>query len=604
MSSTGTRASEPPGGVPLTVPKNPDDPLLVQLSPDSRSKGIRSRLRSSVATALPAALLSIVASVPLVSALAALRRAGWAPTLDNALISWRAWDVFSSHSPAVGQLTQACVTAGKPVFDPGPLAYWSIALPTHIAPGIGPVVGVLLVAALSIFLAVLASYRLAGPRAGLVTAAAMLLLSWSLAGEIAVDPVWNPYAGLIPFAATLVLAWVVGCGRLRWWPVLVLVASLASQTHLMYTPGSILLIVIAPALGVLARRRSGSAVGRGWALAGAATIVACWCVPVAQEISGHPGNLTTLGRSVLTSNSSTLGLAAGLRNLGRAVAEFPPVWLQPPKAPNFWDTAKGSNLGAAVVLALLLGVAAVGWWKRRPRVVAAAVVALVADVSALWVIAGITSSAGVTVTYIQYVLWPVGLMTWLALIYGLVDLIPWKAARPTLARLNNRATIAGFAVVLGVFSLTEGIWQYGRQPALAAATGWSTQKEAAHDAEIITGLVGQSRWAGARVAIQRPVAKAGDNTAFDTGLLDATTYRLRVEGWTPAIADGPRWGLGVDSAYWGKQADPTVHVTSGLPVPAGAKMLGSFTTTASSQATWAVYVAPPVKETGPGGVCG
>ena len=83
-----------------------------------------------------------VVSLPVLGGLLAMLspvRSGRA--LDQAIISWRAYDVFSGSSPALGQLTQVCRVEGRPVFSPGPLLYWLLAVPVHLDPRTGALVG-------------------------------------------------------------------------------------------------------------------------------------------------------------------------------------------------------------------------------------------------------------------------------------------------------------------------------------------------------------------------------------------------------------------------------------------------------------------------------
>src|SRR4051812_26174150 len=86
-------------------------------------------------------VVGLLAAVPLFGSLAALLRWTVGPSLDTAIIAVRSWDVLSSSPPLVGQLTQACHVAGRPVYSPGPLLYWFLALPVHLSPGKGVVVG-------------------------------------------------------------------------------------------------------------------------------------------------------------------------------------------------------------------------------------------------------------------------------------------------------------------------------------------------------------------------------------------------------------------------------------------------------------------------------
>src|SRR6266508_4093739 len=83
----------------------------------------------------------LAATLPLVAVLVALGRNGWTPQGDDAALSWRAWLVFSRRPPTVGPYTLASVQGG-PAYNPGPLLFWVMAVPVRLFPGIGPVLGV------------------------------------------------------------------------------------------------------------------------------------------------------------------------------------------------------------------------------------------------------------------------------------------------------------------------------------------------------------------------------------------------------------------------------------------------------------------------------
>ena len=352
--------------------------------------------------------------------LVTLLRAGWAPIDDEATISWRAWDVFAGHGPLVGQFTQASNGTGHSVFSPGPLLYWALALPVHIAPGAGPLIGVTVLAVVSIMLACLAAAAVGGRAAAVVVSGGTTLVVWS-AGYQLDTTIWNPYAALVPFAATLIVAWAVAGGRVGWWPCLVGLASFCMQAHLMYVPAAGALLVGAPLVGIVASRRTGRAIGWRWAAIGATVAALCWAAPVWQQLTAARGNVSLLLDSTLGQDGAKLGLDVGLRNVSRAVAPLQPLWLRPPAKAVFLETGGISPRWAIGAFVGLAAIVVVGWRRKRHDVTAVTLVALVADLSALAVIAGIPTHSGLTIVYIQYVLWPVGAMTWFALGYSLAS---------------------------------------------------------------------------------------------------------------------------------------------------------------------------------------
>ena len=131
--------------------------------------------RATRGTALPPPLcsvtdlvLALAAAAPLLAVLTGLWSWGWSPSGDDALIVLRSFDVLSRHGPLVGQVNLA--TGGQPVFDPGPLQNWVLAIPSRLFPDIGPAMGALVFDAGRVVAAVLAVAWSVGRSAALVVA--------------------------------------------------------------------------------------------------------------------------------------------------------------------------------------------------------------------------------------------------------------------------------------------------------------------------------------------------------------------------------------------------------------------------------------------------
>jgi HSP20 family protein len=73
----------------------------------------------------------LAAGVPVIVATANAVRGGWIPGADQAIIATRAYDVFSSHTPLVGQYTLAGQVTGKVTHSLGPMLFWLLALPAR-----------------------------------------------------------------------------------------------------------------------------------------------------------------------------------------------------------------------------------------------------------------------------------------------------------------------------------------------------------------------------------------------------------------------------------------------------------------------------------------
>jgi len=410
------------------------------------SSGGRSRAEQATRVACHA-----VAELPfLVVALVQVVQ-GWRPTLDDAAIAIRSWAVFTSRSPLLGEYTQATRCARHVVWNPGPLLYWMLAIPVRVDAGHGVLWGAALCAAAGMAVCVEAAWavrRAAGALA--VGAFAVVLLATQ--PDVVLNPVWDPHFGLVWFAATCTVAWAVGTGHLRWWPVLVLTASIAAQSHLSFALPAALLAILAPLPHV--RRWLGGADGRAWLPVGLATGAACWVAPIVQQLTGHPGNVSLLLRCV--GGQRTMGGRFGLATLASAVIP-PPLWFHHASvsAPALLHGVAGQPAGAGIaILAALACVVVVAWTAQRRELAVLAAVALVAAGSAAWEIAGQPTSTVVSlVEVVDVVLWPVGMLVWGVAALLVVELVPMREAlsgrRDSFGRASSPAWPKGGQRLLG-----------------------------------------------------------------------------------------------------------------------------------------------------------
>ena len=174
---------------------------------------------------------------------------GWRPTSDDANIALRASMVFSSHSPLVGQFTQATQLGHHTTYDLGPLLYWVLAIPVRIDAQQGALWGSALLLSLALALIVEAAWAI-GRRPAAVAATSLVAVVLIAEPRMVADPVWNPYVATIWTMVAAACAWAVINGRARWLPVLVFAASLASQAHLAAVIPCAALVVLAFVVGM------------------------------------------------------------------------------------------------------------------------------------------------------------------------------------------------------------------------------------------------------------------------------------------------------------------------------------------------------------------
>lgn len=388
------------------------------------------------------------------------------PAGDQGIIATRAYDVFSSHSPLVGQYSLVSEVVGHLTYSPGPLLYWLIALPARF----GSPHTIALAIGIANALCVLAIVALARRRGGivlmLVVAVAVAVMCRSFMPEALHDP-WNPSAGLLPFALLVFLCWSLACGEYRLLPAVALVGSFAAQCQVTFLAPTLGLVAIG-AIGLVVSRRSsrGTEHKRGavwpWALAALAVLMLCWALPVIDEIEHNPGNLTLLYKAA-TRHSTTMGTTAGTRAVVRAVG-ISPRWLRTPSDP--YDTrlsdvtsvpSSGQAISCIAILVLLLASGIVGVWRRRVDVASAAAIGLMLCIA----FAAVASSTPVgSAKVLGYTLWwgsVAGMFVWVALGFCAVSLLgeavsvrARRAARGARPRWLGSPGLAAGLMVLGL----------------------------------------------------------------------------------------------------------------------------------------------------------
>ncbi len=361
------------------------------------------------------AAIGLAAALPvIVSAIGAIAD-NWVPVGDDAVIAVRAFDVFSVHTPLLGQYSAASGLSGGTSHSLGPMLYWLLAVPVRVGGSTGLVVTMGLLNTAAVMGSVALAHRRGGLMLAVATGIGLALVCASLPPET-IHSVWNPSAGQLPLVALIFLCWSLACGEIRLLPLTALVASFLLQCHLTY---------VLPGLGLLAVGLGGLALARAWerrqVISAAVVTVVCWSFPLIEQASTWPGNfLATAAKAV--SGDATLGPSAGLHAVGRAVG-VPPWWLREPQdpvarlgdvvsAPSVWQT-----LSALLVVGALIFVVALGRRRRRRDVMAAGAIGLVLCAAVAAVAASTPRDTGLVFTIAYTLRWasPAGMWIWLAL---------------------------------------------------------------------------------------------------------------------------------------------------------------------------------------------
>ncbi|HEX4564219.1 MAG TPA: hypothetical protein VH115_07150, partial [Solirubrobacteraceae bacterium] len=362
-------------------------------SPWARHIAVRALERARVGPRALTLATGLAASVPVIAATVKAVRDGWVPTADQAIIATRSYDVFTSHTPLVGQYSYAGHVTGQLTHSLGPMLYWLLAIPAHF----GSSASITETIAAANVLSIVGVVALARRRGGLVlmfaTALAVALMCQSLAGEVLHD-IWNPDAGLFPFTLLIFLCWSLACGEYRLLPLTALVASYVLQANLMYFAATVGMLAVAAA-GLLwplrSRKRVRAAFAEGaraqrrsvsrFAAAALAVAAVCWSFPVADQLTERTGNMTLVVQSA-TAHKSTLGASAGWHAVVRAVG-VRPWWLYVPvdRWQRQYDVRKAprahTEYSAVLLLLALAGVLAVSLARRRRDLASAALIAFV-----------------------------------------------------------------------------------------------------------------------------------------------------------------------------------------------------------------------------------
>ncbi len=477
---------------------------------------------------------------------------GWRPLFDDAAIAWRSWDVFSGHSPLVGHMT--ALNGSTTVYGLGPLQNWLLAVPVRIDPVHGALWGAAIVCGAGIALGVEAGWSVGGWAGGAAVSAAEAFILLTRP-DLALDPLWNPTMGVVWLVAALAASWAAGSGRLGWWPVSVLAASVSAQCHEVFAATAMATCLLGGVLGVAVRRGRGGVVGWRWIVTGAAVGIACWAAPLVQEVTGRPGNLTLLWDS--GHGSSKLGLSWGMGALAAAVRPFPDWWHIPVRSGremSLWSLVasfKGPKPWAAIVLVLLFGVAVIGWRARRYPLAVLASVGLAGCITAVWSVSRFPWSGALAFRYLNVIWWPVGMVVFLALGWGLVEAARALVTRRLVAMWpcpmgREPLRLAGAVAMLAIGTVAVTTCLPEVRDDFRAVGGWQT-----------VGLVGHAVSSVERVAPRGPFAlgfSGGPDPSADFAVVTGVAYGVHVAGYEPRVA-------GMASRYFG----PSSRGAAGIP---------------------------------------
>jgi hypothetical protein len=400
----------------------------------------------------PLGVVGLVALVASPIVLGALSLVGdtWLPMSDWASLLHRTAQVGTKDTPLVGPYSWHGFA------HPGPLLFW-VAAPLYRLTGEDPR-SLLWTGALVNVLCVAGIGAVAWRRGRWALLVASMILVALLIHGIEPDrlvDLWNPYVALLPFLLTIFLAADAALGRRRALLEAVVPASFAAQSHLGFVSLVLLVavwlvawLVVSSMLRELPPSEGGSSLNipTKTLMVAAAIGGVLWLPPILDAVFGVHNPKAVIHS--LRGPGATLGFGEGIGVVGRYLQPTgdwvhsgdPPIVLR----------ADGTDAVALVVLvALLLGCAALGYWRRLADVVVASTLSLTLVVGAVPVASQVIENA------------PSYLVQWIKVIaavsWGTVGWTAWR-----LATHNRDLHVARWVRALAIVPLALAVgWSWG-----------------------------------------------------------------------------------------------------------------------------------------------
>ncbi len=525
-------------------------------------------------------LTGLLAAGPVIVSTVQAINLGWTPSSDDGVIVLRAFDVFSAHSPLLGQYSQTSPLIGTPVYSLGPLLYWVLAVPARI----GPVAIVVTMGAIST-VAIAGIVFLADRRGGtglmFLVAVGVVVMFRSLPVEAPYE-VWNCWAALLPFTALIFIAWSVACGDFKLLPLLVFVASYVVQCHLTYLVPTVGCLAVAW-IGLAGYRRQFPGPGgeshfvpsaqpsmRRWTITATVVVVVSWIAPLLDEVLHRPGNLVLAAR-LATSGYGSQGSSKGIGALARAVG-IPPGWLSPqtPVERLLSSVIAPSALteASALLVVLGLGMAVVlGRRQKCPEVVRGAAIGLTLSAS-IAIVARALPSGNLGLAASVYVLtWTsvAGMFVYTVLAWSAWRLVPLTRSTTSLPRAAALLGCSALLVASVLVADRPGSNSASLPPKLGSYESIRTITAEAVD----------------QLAKRRPVLLYVSNTLGQSGLTFQSAVALELRRRGIPFAVSPRLANEMGSQYCPRAVayPDVIDISEGrLPAPPRAELLARSAT--------------------------
>jgi hypothetical protein len=458
---------------------------------------------------------------------------GWRPLADDASIAIQAWNTFTLHPPLVGLGTGAATgpAGAQTTANPGPLELWLLGPFVHLDPGQGALLGSALLCAAVLSLAIYVLHKATGAWGPVIFCLVILDLV-IVSPTPFVDPVWNPSFAFLWFLAFMAVAFAVGLGFFRYLPLLVFIGSVTVDSHLSFLPSTVLVLVAVVICGWFVKRPD----NYRWLWWTIGVALVCWVAPISEQLLGSRPNFTRLLQNTgpfAVSHTKTFGSLLGLRALSRAAS--PSAVLATPRPilplPAYNDVVSNGNWLFLLIVPALVATIVFAWKRRQSYLVSMAVITGASAVGLVVLYSNVPSNYVLSFTWINLVVWAVGMCMWLTFGFVAVTAIRTYWTQRTTVRIPTRTrqfTALALLTCAAIIGTLVVLFPYG-------GTGYqldfASMKRVQHMATIVEQEVPQGR-------VGLGVRYSGNNFFQYISDEHAVSYLLKAAGWVPGM--GPQ----------------------------------------------------------------
>lgn len=410
--------------------------------------------------------MATIVVVPIITVVVQLRGVDWYPTGDLAQAEMRMIR-FLEHPPLVGAAGRIMNEQGVQGNHPGPTMFWAIWPAWWVLGGTSWAFAAS-TAWLNLIGAV-TSVVLAARRLGRRGAALWALALAGLIGGFGLDALtqaWNPWVALMPFTVFVMAVWGYVDGESMMLPLAVGAGSWALQAHVGYIVPVPVLLSAAVAYVVLSRRFEWRS-----AVAAVGTVAVVWALPIYQQATRTPGNLSIIYANFNNPDADPIGFGPAFRI---AMQLLNPVgaWVHARPAPS------GSVIPGLAVAATWTASAVWAFRHRVPK----SLTRLHGVVFVAWCAGVLAISRVFGEVYVYTFRW-VAIVTafvLMSIVGTAIEMMISGAAGHNLSRqvTAHREVLTRIAIVgLALVSLSTAVQVAGQE--IPYGTGWKTEAQLA-----------------------------------------------------------------------------------------------------------------------------